>query len=55
MKFYVKLSPICKCLTEEMKEDFNSKVDRSSTKNKIEYLFEKVDYYHYILSHAKKD
>ena len=54
MKFYVKLSPICKCLTEEMKEDFNSNVDRASTKNKIEYLFGKVDYYHYILSHAKK-
>ena len=54
MKYFVKLSPICKCLTEEMKEDFHSKVDRSSTKTKIEYLLSKVDYYHYILVHAKK-
>ena len=54
MKYYVKLSPICKCLTEEMKEDFQSKVDRSSPKAKIEYLFERVDYYHFILVHAKK-
>ena len=53
-KYYVKLSPICKCMTEEMKEDFQEKVDRSSTKAKIEYLFSKVDYYHYILFHAKK-
>ena len=55
MKYYVKLSPICKCLTEEMKEDFHSKADRSSTKAKIEYLFGNVDYYHFILVHAKKD
>ena len=54
MKYYVKLSPICKCLTEEMKEDFHAKVDRASTKTKIEYLLTKVDYYHYILVHAKK-
>ena len=54
MKYYVKLSPICKCLTEEMKEDFHSKADRSSTKAKIEYLFGNVDYYHFILVHAKK-
>ena len=40
--------------TEEMKEDFHAKVDRASTKTKIEYLLTKVDYYHYILVHAKK-
>ena len=54
MKYFVKLSPICKCLTEDMKEDFQSKVDRSSIKAKIETLFNNVDYYHYILVHAKK-
>ena len=54
MKYFVKLSPICKCLTEEMKEDFQAKVDRSSPKAKIEFLFKNVDYYHYILVHAKK-
>ena len=54
MKYYVKLSPICKCLTEEMKEEFHSKVDRSSEKAKIESLFENVDYFHYILVHAKR-
>ena len=54
IKYYLKLSPICKCLNEEMKNEFHSKVDRSSTKTKIESLFKNVDYYHYQLVHAKK-
>ena len=37
-----------------MKEEFHSKVDRSSTKAKIESLFKNVDYYQYTLVHTKK-
>jgi hypothetical protein len=54
IKYYLKLSPICKCLNEEMKNEFHSQVDRSSTKTKIESLFKNVDYYHYQLVHAKR-
>ena len=54
MKYFVKLSPICKCLTDEMKEEFHSKVDRSSKKSKIRSLFKNLDYYHYILVYTKK-
>ena len=57
IKYYVKLSPICKCLTEEMKEDFYSKLVGASTNAKIEELFKNVDYYHYqfILSKRRLD
>ena len=54
IKYYLKLSPICKCLTEEMKEEFYSTIDRSSSKTKIESLFKNVEYYHYQLVHAKR-
>ena len=53
-KFYVTLSPICKCLTDEMKEEFYSKLVGSSTTAKIETLFKNVDYYHYQLVHSKR-
>ena len=53
-KFYVTLSPICKCLTDEMKEEFYSKLVGSSTSAKIETLFKNVDYYHYQLVHSKR-
>ena len=53
-KFFVKLSPICKCLTEEMKEEFYSKLVGSSTNAKIETLFKNVDYYHYQFIHSKR-
>ena len=54
IKYYVKLSPICKCLTEEMKEEFYSKIDGFSTSAKIEALFKNVDFYHYQFVHAKR-
>ena len=54
IKYYVKLSPICKCLTEEMKEEFYSKLVGSSTNAKIEAIFKNVDYYHYQFIHAKR-
>ena len=54
IKFYVKLSPICKCLTEEMKEEFYSQLVGSTTNAKIEILFKNVDYYHYQFIHAKR-
>ena len=54
MKYYVKLSPICKCLTEEMKEEFYSQLVGSTINAKIEILFKNVDYYHYQFIHAKR-
>ena len=53
IKYYVKLSPICKCLTKEIKEEFQSRVDRSSTKSKIECLFENIDFFEYQLAKTK--
>ena len=54
IKYYVKLSPMCRCLTKEMIKDFNAKVDRSSTKSKLEFLFNNIDYYQYQLIQTKK-
>ena len=51
IKYYVKLSTICKCLTREMKEEFNKNLDRTSTKTKIECLFNNVEYFEYQLNH----
>ena len=53
IKYYVKLSPICKCLTREMKEEFNKNLDRTSTKTKIESLFNNVEYFQYQLNSVK--
>ena len=52
--YYVKLSPICKCLTNEIKEEFYSRLDRSSTKSKIECLFENIEFFQYQLTRTKK-
>ena len=54
IKYYVKLSPMCRCLTKEMIKDFNAEADRSSTKSKLEYLFNNIDYYQYQLTETKK-
>ena len=54
IKYYVKLSPICKCLTEEMKDEFYSKLVGCTTNAKIETIFKNVDYYHYQFVHAKR-
>ena len=54
IKYYVKLSPICKCLTNEMKEEFHANLDRSSTKSKIECLFENIEFFQYQLTITKK-
>ena len=53
IKYYVKLSPICKCLTREMKEEFNKNLDRTSTKTKIESLFNSVEFFQYQLNDGK--
>ena len=49
IKYYIKLSPICKCLTSEMKDEFNKNLDRTSTKTKLESLFNNVEYLQYQL------
>ena len=53
IKYYVKLSPICKCLTRVMKEEFNQNADRTSTKTKLESLFNNVEYFQYQLNDRK--
>ena len=53
IKYYVKLSPICKCLTREMKEEFNQNADRTSTKTKLDSLFDNVEYFQYQLNDRK--
>ena len=53
-KYYIRLSPICKCLTREMKDEFHANLDRSSAKTKTEYLFNKVEFYRYQLIMNKK-
>ena len=45
IKYYIRLSPICKCLTREMKDEFHANLDRSSAKTKIEKLFKNVEFY----------
>ena len=52
--YYVKLSPICKYLTDDMKEEFQSNLDRTNTKSKLECLFKNVDYYKYNLDYSQK-
>ena len=54
IKYYIRLSPICECLTREMKDEFHSKLDRSSAKTKTEYLFNNVEFYRYQLIMNKK-
>ena len=54
LKYYVRLSPICKCLTREMKDEFHSYLDRSSAKTKTENLFNKVEFYRFQLIMNKK-
>ena len=54
IKYYIRLSPICKCLTREMKDEFHANLDRSSAKTKTEYLFNNVEYYRYQLIMNKK-
>ena len=53
IKYFIKLSPISKCLTGEMKEEFNKNLDRTSTKTKIESLFNNVEYLEYQLNKVK--
>ena len=52
--YYVKLFPICKYLTDDMKEEFQLNLDRTNTKSKLECLFKNVKYYSYILSYSQK-
>ena len=51
--YYVKLFPKCKYLTSEMKEEFQSNLDRTNTKSKLECLFKNVEYYKYSLEHSQ--
>ena len=53
-KYYIRLSPICKCLTREMKDKFYSRLDRSSSKTKTTNLFKKVEFFRYQLIMNKK-
>ena len=53
-KYYIKLSPICKCLTREMKDEFHVNVDRSSAKTKISNLFDQVKFFKEQLTINKK-
>lgn len=52
--YYVKLFPKCKYLTSDMKEEFQSNLDRTNTKSKLECLFKNVEYYKYSLEHSQK-
>ena len=54
IKYYIRLSPICKCLTPEMKEEFHESLDRTSAKTKTEDLFNKVEFFRYQLIINKK-
>ena len=54
INYYVKLSPICKCLTNDMKEEFHEKFEKCKTKSKIEYLFTNIDFFQYQLTITKK-
>ena len=53
-KYYIKLSPICKCLTREMKDEFHVNIDRSSAKTKISNLFDQVKFFKEQLTTNKK-
>ena len=54
IKYYIKLSPICKCLTEEMKEEFHDSIDRASAKTKTAELFSNVEFFRAQLYMNKK-
>ena len=54
IKYYVKLSPICKCLKKEMKDEFHAKIDRSSAKTKTEHLLNNVEFFRFQLIINKK-
>ena len=54
IQYYIRLSPICKCLTPEMKEEFHENLDRTSAKTKTEDLFNKVEFFRYQLIINKK-
>jgi len=54
IQYYIRLSPICKCLTQEMKEEFHENLDRTSAKTKTEDLFNKVEFFRYQLIINKK-
>ena len=54
IKYYIKLSPICKCLTEEMKEEFHDSIDRASAKTKTAELFSNVEFFRAQLIMNKK-
>ena len=54
IKYYIRLSPICKCLTREMKDEFHTNLDRSSAKTKTEKLFKNVEFYRFQLFMNKK-
>ena len=54
IKYYVKLSPICKCLKKEIKEEFHAKIDRTSVKTKTEHLLNNVEFFRFQLIINKK-
>ena len=54
IKYYIKLSPICSCLTEEMKDEFHNDIDRASSKTKIANLFDQVEFFRSQLIMNKK-
>ena len=54
IKYYVKLSPICKCLKKEMKDEFHAQIDRSSAKTKTEHLLNNVEFFRFQLIINKK-
>ena len=54
MKYYIKLSPICKCLTPEMKDEFHDNIDRASAKTKTANLFNQVEFFRFQLGINKK-
>ena len=53
-KYYIKLSPICNCLTPEMKDEFHKKIDRASAKTKTADLFNQVEFFRFQLIINKK-
>ena len=53
-KYYIKLSPICNCLTSEMKEEFHETIDRASAKTKVAGLFNQVEFFRRQLIMNKK-
>ena len=53
-KYYIKLSPICDCLTPEMKDEFHKNIDRASARTKIADLFKQVEFFRFTLIINKK-